>query len=182
MKLNELQPAKGAVKNAKRVGRGIGSGKGKTSGVGQKGQKSRTGVAIKGFEGGQMPLYKRLPKRGFHNYGGKRYAELSLGRLQKAIDNKKLDTKGEITAEVLVASGVLSSAYDGVRLLGTGELKSKVSLKIAGATKSAAAAVEKAGGSVETGVLTAPKAKKSDEKKDAKPKAKAKKAPKKDAK
>ena len=176
MKLNELKPAKGSVKNAKRVGRGIGSGKGKTSGAGQKGQKARTGVAIKGFEGGQMPLYKRLPKRGFHNYGAKTYVELSLGALQKALDNKKIDSKSDVTAEVLAAAGVISSVKDGVRLLGTGELKSKVSLKITGATKSAKAAVEKAGGSIETGVLPQKKVKEkaSSSKKDAKPKAKAK--------
>lgn len=171
MKLNELKPAEGSVKLRTRVGRGIGSGKGKTCGVGQKGQKSRSGVAIKGFEGGQMPLYKRLPKRGFHNPGGKRYAEISLGRLQKAIDDKKVDTKKDITAQVLRDAGVISSAYDGVRLLGGGELKAKVTLKIAGGSKPAIAAVEKAGGSVEV-VKLLPANPKAAEKKADKPKAK----------
>ncbi len=154
MKLNELKPAKGSTKARTRVGRGIGSGKGKTSGVGQKGQKSRTGVAIKGFEGGQMPLYRRLPKRGFHNPGAKRFAEINLTRLQKAVDDKKLDGKSDVTAEVLRAAGVIDNPYDGVRVLGTGELKAKLTLKVAGATKSATAAIEKAGGKVETGVLS----------------------------
>lgn len=149
MKLNELSPAEGSVKDRTRVGRGMGSGKGKTSGAGQKGQKSRSGVSIKGFEGGQMPLYRRLPKMGFTNPNAKRYAEITPARLQKAIDIKKLDAKAEITAETLVKSGILSNAYDGVRLIGGGELTSKVKLKIAGATKSAIAAVEKAGGSVD---------------------------------
>ncbi len=149
MKLNELKPAKGSVKEKTRVGRGIGSGKGKTSGAGQKGQKARSGVAINGFEGGQMPIYRRLPKMGFSNPSRKRYAEITPGRIQAALDSKKLDGKGDITAETLVKSGMLSNSYDGVRLIGGGEIKSKVSLKIAGASKSAQAAIEKAGGSVE---------------------------------
>jgi large subunit ribosomal protein L15 len=149
MKLNELTPSEGSTKNRTRVGRGIGSGKGKTAGAGHKGQKARTGVAIKGFEGGQMPLYRRLPKMGFTNYNGKRFAEITPGRLQAALDAKKLDAKSDITAEVLVKSGIISNAYDGIRLIGGGELTTKVKLKISGGTKSAIAAVEKAGGSVE---------------------------------
>ena len=149
MKLNELKPKTGSTHNTKRVGRGIGSGKGKTCGVGQKGQKARSGVAIKGFEGGQMPLYQRLPKRGFNNIFAKNYVELTLGRLQQAIDSKKIDAKGSIDEDALVKAGVVSKKKDGIRLLGKGELKSKVELKISGVTKSAAAAVEKAGGKVE---------------------------------
>ncbi len=149
MKLNELKPKTGSTHNTKRVGRGIGSGKGKTCGVGQKGQKSRSGVAIKGFEGGQMPLYQRLPKRGFNNIFAKKYVELTLGRLQQAIDAKKLDVKGVVDEDALVAAGVVRRKKDGIRLLGKGELKTKIDLKISGATKSAAAAVEKAGGKLE---------------------------------
>lgn len=149
MKLNELSPKEGSKKLRTRVGRGIGSGKGKTGGRGVKGQKSRSGVAIKGFEGGQMPLYKRMPKRGFNNPFGKTFATITLARLQEAIDTKKIDAKKDITEEVLIASKVIRRVKDGVRLLGTGEIKSKVNLKITGATKPALAAVEKAGGSVE---------------------------------
>lgn len=149
MKLNDLQPNEGAVTERKRVGRGIGSGKGKTCGVGQKGQKSRSGVAIKGFEGGQMPLYQRLPKRGFNNYGAKKTVELSLGRLQEALDKKMIDAKGTIDEGALVKAKVIKNAKDGVRLLANGELKTKVSLKLSGASKGAVAAVEKAGGSIE---------------------------------
>lgn len=148
-KLNELQPNEGATKDRKRVGRGIGSGKGKTAGRGHKGQKSRSGVAIKGFEGGQMPLYQRLPKRGFNAWRPNKYVEVTLKRLQTAIDSKKLKTTGTIEEKDLVEAGVINSAKDGVRLLATGELTSKVTLKIAGATKGAIAAVEKAGGKVE---------------------------------
>ena len=149
MKLNELQPNEGAVKERTRVGRGIGSGKGKTCGVGQKGQKSRSGVSIKGFEGGQMPIYRRLPKRGFNNPNAKTYAEVTLARLQTAIDAKKLDAKKEITEAALVEAGVIRRIKDGVRLIATGELKAKVNMKISGgATKGAIEAVEKAGGSV----------------------------------
>ncbi|MDY0029867.1 MAG: 50S ribosomal protein L15 [Pseudobdellovibrionaceae bacterium] len=149
MKLNELQPQEGAVKKRMRVGRGIGSGKGKTCGRGQKGQKSRTGVAINGFEGGQMPLYRRLPKFGFFNHFAKDYATLSLAQLQAAIDAGTIDAKEAIHCKMLMQAGIVSKAKDGVRLLGNGELKSKVTLKIAGATASAKAAVEKAGGSLE---------------------------------
>ena len=149
MKLNELQPKEGAIQNSKRVGRGIGSGKGKTCGVGQKGQKSRSGVAIKGFEGGQMPLYQRLPKRGFNNIFGKKYVTLSLARLQNAIDKKMIDAKKPITEDVLVESKVIKNKKDGVRLLATGELKTKVELALSGASKAAKEAVEKAGGKLD---------------------------------
>lgn len=149
MKLNELQPNDGAVSSRKRVGRGIGSGKGKTCGVGQKGQKSRSGVAINGYEGGQMPLFQRLPKRGFNNSGAKKMVEISLGRLQEAIDKKMVDAKGTIDEAALAKGKVIKSVKDGVRLLGSGELKSKVNLQLSGATKGAVSAVEKAGGKIE---------------------------------
>lgn len=149
MKLNELSPKEGSTKKRMRVGRGIGSGKGKTSGRGVKGQKGRAGVAIKGFEGGQMPLYRRLPKVGFKNFGAKNYETVSLARLQSAIDDKKLDTKGVVDEDALVKAKVVRRKKDGIRLLGTGELTAKISLKLSGATASAKAAVEKAGGSVE---------------------------------
>ena len=148
MKLNELRNKDGATKTGKRIGRGIGSGKGKTGGRGVKGQKARSGVAINGFEGGQMPLYRRLPKRGFNKPFAKEYNEVSLGRIQAAIDAKKLDPKETVDAAALVKAGVVRRAKDGVRLLGGGELKAKVSFDLAHATKSAVAAVEKAGGSV----------------------------------
>lgn len=148
MKLNELSDNLGATKNRKRVGRGIGSGKGKTGGRGVKGQKSRSGVSIKGFEGGQMPLYRRLPKRGFTNIFRRRHVELTTGRLQIAIDSKKIDTKSQITGESLVAAGVLRRLKDGVRLLVKGELTTKVDIVVAGASKAAVAAVETAGGKV----------------------------------
>ncbi len=150
MKLNEIKPQEGSVKNRTRVGRGIGSGKGKTSGSGQKGQKSRSGVAIKGFEGGQMPLYQRLPKFGFNNAKfTKNYAELTLVQLQHAIDTKKVDAKKELDEDALVAAGVVRRKLDGVKVLATGELKAKVNLKVTKATKGAIAAIEKAGGKVE---------------------------------
>ncbi|MAI62377.1 MAG: 50S ribosomal protein L15 [Micavibrio sp. TMED27] len=150
MKLNELQPKTGSTKTKVRVGRGIGSGKGKTCGVGQKGQKSRSGVAIKGFEGGQMPIYMRMPKSGFNNKKfATVYTELSLGHLQAAIDDKKIDAKKAIDEDALVAAGVVRRKNDGVKLLANGELKSKVELKISKATKGATEAVEKAGGKVE---------------------------------
>ena len=148
MKLNELTDNSGARKNRKRVGRGPGSGTGKTAGRGMKGQKSRSGVAIKGFEGGQMPLYRRLPKRGFNNIFRKQFVELGTGRLQAAIDAKKVDAKKEITAENLVEAGVLRRTKDGVRLLVNGELSAKVIITVAGASKGAVAMVEKAGGTV----------------------------------
>jgi large subunit ribosomal protein L15 len=148
-KLNDLHDNPGARKKRVRVGRGIGSGVGKTGGRGQKGQTSRSGVSINGFEGGQMPLHMRIPKRGFNNIFRKDYAVLNLGTLQAAIDAGKLDAKTLIDADVLVAAKVLTTARDGVRLLGVGALTAKVSLKLAGASASAKAAVEAAGGSVE---------------------------------
>lgn len=177
MKLNELKPNDGSVKKKMRVGRGIGSGKGKTSGRGVKGQKARTGVSINGFEGGQMPLYRRLPKRGFTNIFARDLVTVSLGRLQEAIDKKMLDAKGTIDEDMLVKSKVIRRKRDGVRLLGTGELKSKIDLKISGgATKSAIAAVEKAGGKVE--IVEPAKKIAKDKAENAEPKAtKAKKAP-----
>jgi len=148
MKLSEIADRPGARKSRRRVGRGIGSGKGKTAGRGVKGQKARTGVAVKGFEGGQMPLHRRLPKRGFNKPFRKVFNEINLGRIQQAIDAGKLDAKATIDAETLVKAGILRRAKDGVRLLGDGELQAKVALTVAGASKSAVAAVEKAGGSV----------------------------------
>lgn len=149
MKLNELKPKKGAKHNYKRVGRGIGSGKGKTSGKGVKGQKARSGVAINGFEGGQMPLYMRLPKHGFTNIFGKDLVTLTVARLQQAVDKGLIDAKATVDEDMLVKSKVISHKRDGVRLVGNGTLKSKISLKITGATKSAAEAVSKAGGSID---------------------------------
>ena len=148
MRLNELRDNAGAAKSRKRVGRGIGSGTGKTSGKGQKGQKSRSGVSLLGFEGGQMPLYRRLPKRGFNNPFEKDFAELTTGKLQQAIDSKRVDAKGTLTAAELVAAGVVRKSKDGVRLLNKGDLTAKVQLDIAHVSKGAVAAVEKAGGSV----------------------------------
>jgi len=148
MRLNEISDNPGARKAPTRVGRGIGSGKGKTSGRGQKGQKSRAGVSIKGFEGGQMPLDRRLPKRGFKNIFRKRLNAVNVGRLQTAIDSGKLDAKSEINAESLKAAGIIRRVLDGVRLLGKGEISAKISIEVAGASKAAIAAVEKAGGSV----------------------------------
>jgi large subunit ribosomal protein L15 len=149
MKLNEIADNAGARKRRMRVGRGIGSGKGKTAGRGVKGQKSRTGVAIKGFEGGQMPLHRRLPKRGFLPPHQKTWQVVNLGSLQKAIDDKKLDTAKTIDAAAMQAAGLFKNASDGVRLLGKGEIKTKIEVKVAGASASAIAAVEKAGGKVE---------------------------------
>jgi large subunit ribosomal protein L15 len=148
MKLNEIADKAGATKKRMRVGRGIGSGKGKTAGRGVKGQKSRTGVAIKGFEGGQMPLHRRLPKRGFTNIFAKDFNEVGLDRVQQAIDAGKLDGKAPVTAEALKVAGVVRRVRDGVRLLANGNLKGAVTFEIAGASKAAVAAVEKAGGSV----------------------------------
>lgn len=148
MKLNDLRDNPGARKKRMTVGRGIGSGKGKTCGRGVKGQKARTGVSIRGFEGGQMPLHRRLPKRGFKMLFARVYAELNVGRLQEAIDAGRIDAKKPITEEILIASGVAASAKDGVRLLGKGALKAKIDITVAGATAGAIAAVEKAGGKV----------------------------------
>ena len=149
MKLNELKDNEGARKSRMRVGRGIGSGKGKTGGRGQKGQKSREGVSIAGFEGGQMPLHMRLPKRGFNNIFAKDYAEVNIGAIQKMIDANKLDAKGTLDQDALKAAGLARGGKDGVRLLGKGELNAKLDVRVAGATKGAIAAVEKAGGKVE---------------------------------
>ena len=149
MKLNEIADNPGARKARMRVGRGIGSGKGKTAGRGVKGQKSRTGVAIKGFEGGQMPLHRRLPKRGFTNIFAREYNEVGLGKIQEAIDAGRLDASATVTAAALKAAGLIRREKDGVRLLANGELTSAVRFEIAGGSKTAIAAVEKAGGSVE---------------------------------
>ena len=148
MKLNELADNEGARRDRKRVGRGIGSGTGKTSGRGHKGQKSRSGVALKGFEGGQMPIHRRMPKRGFNNIFAKRYVAINLDRLQGAIDANALDPKQPIDAAALKAAGVIKNPRDGVRLLARGELKSKITISVAGASKKAAEAVEKAGGQI----------------------------------
>ncbi|WP_424968080.1 MULTISPECIES: 50S ribosomal protein L15 [unclassified Dinoroseobacter] len=148
MKLNELRDNPGATKPRKRVGRGPGSGMGKTAGRGIKGQKSRSGVAIKGYEGGQMPLYQRLPKRGFNSRNKKSYAVVNLGLIQKFIEAGKLDASAPITEDTLLASGLIRRKLDGVRVLAKGELTSKVELTVTGASKSAVDAVEKAGGSL----------------------------------
>jgi len=150
MKLNELKPKEGSVTKRTRVGRGIGSGKGKTSGKGVKGQKARAGVAIKGFEGGQMSLDRRLPKLGFTNIFRKQYAELTLGKLQAAIDAKKFDASKSVDENVLIKAKVVNRKKHGIKLIGSGTLKSKVDLKIAKATASAKQAVEKAGGKIVT--------------------------------
>jgi large subunit ribosomal protein L15 len=148
MKLSEIADNAGSRKKRMRVGRGIGSGKGKQSGRGGKGQTARTGVRIKGFEGGQMPLHRRLPKRGFNNVFRVEYAEINLDRLQEAIDAKAIDAGQAISAETLVKAGVLRRSKAGVRLLGRGEIKAKINIEVHGASKSAIEAVEKAGGSV----------------------------------
>lgn len=148
MKLNDLRDKDGATHSKKRVGRGIGSGSGKTGGRGVKGQKARSGVAINGFEGGQMPLYRRLPKRGFNNIFAKEFNVVSLGRVQAAIDAGKLDAKETVNVEALIKAGVIRRAKDGVRLLADGELKAKVAFDVAGASKAAIEKVGKAGGSV----------------------------------
>jgi large subunit ribosomal protein L15 len=154
MRLNEIRDRDGATKAKKRLGRGIGSGLGKTSGKGTKGQKARAGVAIKGFEGGQMPLHRRLPKRGFKNIFSKDYNELNLGRVQAAVDSGQLDGKKPITVEALQEAGLIRRARDGVRLLGHGELKAKLAFEVTGASQSAIKAVEAAGGSVTLKSLT----------------------------
>ncbi len=148
MKLNEISDNPGATKARMRVGRGIGSGKGKTAGRGVKGQKARSGVAIKGFEGGQMPLHRRLPKRGFTNISATHYNEINLGRIQAAVDAGKLDAASPVTVEALVAAGVCSKPRDGVKLLGMGELKAKLAFEVTAASKSAVAAIEGAGGTI----------------------------------
>ena len=168
IKLNELRDNDGARKGRMRVGRGIGSGKGKTAGRGQKGQKSRSGVSIKGFEGGQMPLHMRLPKRGFNNIFAKDYAEVNLGAIQKAVDAGKIASDASLDHESLKAAGVARGGKDGVRLLAKGELTAKLNFSVAGASKGAIEAVEKAGGKVEL-----PEAKPEGEGKKAKRKAEA---------
>ncbi|MBO1020753.1 MULTISPECIES: 50S ribosomal protein L15 [unclassified Methylobacterium] len=148
MKLNEIHDNDGATKNRMRVGRGIGSGKGKTAGRGVKGQKARTGVSIKGFEGGQMPLHRRLPKRGFNNLYSTDLNEVNLGRVQQAVDAGRLDASAVVTVETLIAAGIIARPRDGVKLLGVGELTAKLSFEVTRASKSAVEAVEKIGGSV----------------------------------
>jgi len=148
MKLNDISDNPGSSKNRMRVGRGIGSGKGKTGGRGVKGQKARTGVAVKGFEGGQMPLHRRLPKRGFHNPFATDYNEVNIGRIQTAVDAGKLDASAPVTVESLIAAGVVSKPRDGVKILGVGEIKAKLAFEVAAASKGAIAAIEGAGGSV----------------------------------
>ncbi len=148
MKLHELADNEGATKRRMRVGRGPGSGKGKTAGRGIKGQKSRSGVAIKAYEGGQMPLYQRLPKRGFNKPNQKKFAVVNLGLLQKFIDAKKLDIKKDITEDVLIETGIVRRKLDGIRVLAKGEFTAKVKIAVTGASKSAVEAVEKAGGSL----------------------------------
>jgi large subunit ribosomal protein L15 len=148
MRLNELSDRPGATKPKKRLGRGVGSGLGKTSGKGVKGQKARSGVAIKGFEGGQMPLHRRLPKRGFNNIFARKFNELNLGRIQAAVDGGQLDGKKPITIEALQQAGLIRRAKDGVRLLGNGELKAKLAFEVTGASQSAIKAVEAKGGTV----------------------------------
>jgi len=154
MRLNELKDRDGATTAKKRLGRGIGSGLGKTSGRGVKGQKSRSGVAIKGFEGGQMPLHRRLPKRGFNNIFARKYNEINLGRIQAAVDAGRLDGSKPITVAALKDAGLIRRAKDGVRLLGQGEMKSKLAFEVTGASASAVKAVEAAGGSVTLKTIT----------------------------
>ena len=175
MKLNDIRDNAGARKGRVRVGRGIGSGKGKTSARGQKGQKARSGVAIKGFEGGQMPLHMRLPKRGFNNPFAKDYAEVNIGMIQKFIDAGKLDATATITEEALREAGLVRGGKNGVRLLGKGELTAKVAFAVTGATKGAIAAVEKAGGSVEVAAAATPEHEKKQARREANTAAKAQK-------
>ena len=148
MQLNQISDNKGSRKAKKRVGRGIGSGTGKTSARGHKGQKSRSGVAIKGFEGGQMPLYRRLPKRGFNNIFAKTYRAINIGQLQAAVDAKRLDAKKPVDEAAIVSAGLVKNPRDGIRLLAKGELKTKLNITVTGASKAAVAAVEKAGGEI----------------------------------
>ena len=148
MKLHELRDNDGALQKKKRVGRGVGSGKGKTAGRGIKGQKSRSGVAINGYEGGQMPLYQRLPKRGFNKPNRKKFAVVNLGLIQKFVEAGKLDASAEISEDALVAAGLVRRKLDGVRILAKGDISAKVKLSVTGASKSAIAAVEKAGGTL----------------------------------
>ena len=155
MKLNGLHDNEGATQRKKRVGRGAGSGKGKTGGRGIKGQKSRSGVAIKGYEGGQMPLYQRLPKRGFNNINAKTYAVVNLGLIQKFIDAGKIDATADITEDALIASGLVRRKKDGIRVLAKGEFTSKATITVTGASKGAVEAVEKAGGALNVAAAAA---------------------------
>ncbi|WP_299356394.1 50S ribosomal protein L15 [uncultured Shimia sp.] len=155
MKLHELRDNDGATKKRTRVGRGPGSGKGKTGGRGIKGQKSRSGVAINGYEGGQMPLYQRLPKRGFNKPNRKKFAVINLGLIQKFVDNGTLDAKAAITEDVLVETGVVRRKLDGIRVLAKGEVSAKLNIEVTGASKSAVEAVEKAGGSLKVAAAAA---------------------------
>ena len=156
MKLNELSDNPGATKKRMRIGRGPGSGKGKTGGRGIKGQKSRSGVAINGYEGGQMPLYQRLPKRGFNKPNRKKFAVVNLGIIQKFIDAGKLDAGAEITEDALLASGLVRRKLDGVRVLAKGDFSAKLTLVVTGASTSAVEAVEKAGGTLTVASAAAP--------------------------
>lgn len=158
VKLNDLSDNPGASKDRMRVGRGIGSGKGKTGGRGVKGQKARTGVAVKGFEGGQMPLHRRLPKRGFHNLFSIDYNEVNLGRVQQAVEAGKLDAGAPVTINSLIAAGVVSKPRDGVKILGQGKLEAKLTFEVAAASKSAIAAIEGLGGSVKLLAAAKPQA------------------------
>lgn len=155
MKLNELRDNPGAAKKQKRVARGPGSGKGKTAGRGIKGQTSRSGVALGGYEGGQMPLYRRLPKRGFSKPNAKKFAVINLGLIQKFVDAGKLDAKSEITEDALVAAGLTTRKFDGIRILAKGEIKAKLNLSVTGASAAAVAAVEKAGGALKVAATAA---------------------------
>ena len=148
MELNTLTDNKGSTRNRRRVGRGVGSGIGKTSGSGHKGQKARSGVAIKGFEGGQMPIHRRLPKRGFVNIFRKNYIEVNIGEIQKAIDNGKIDPSNPVDVNALRSAGLVGKPKDGIRLLGNGNISSKIEVHVIGASKPAISAVEKKGGSV----------------------------------
>ena len=170
MRLNELRDKQGATRGRKRLGRGIGSGLGKTSGRGMNGQKSRSGVAIKGFEGGQMPLSRRLPKRGFKNIFTKHYNEINVGRIQVAIDAGRLDAKNPVTLDTLIGAGLVRRTRDGVRLLGHGEIKTKLAFEVTGASANAIKAVEAAGGSVTVTPLPRPKGKDGEDGKAEKPK------------
>ena len=159
--LNQISEKPGARRNRKRIGRGMGSGTGKTSGKGHKGQKARSGVSLLGFEGGQMPLYRRLPKRGFKNIFRKSYRVVNLGRLQQEIDAGKLDPSAPITEKSLQESGIVKTLRDGVRVLANGDIKAKIQLEVTGASKAAVSAIESAGGSIVIAVpaVVAPKAK-----------------------
>ncbi len=148
MELNTLTDNKGSTRNRRRVGRGVGSGIGKTSGSGHKGQKARSGVAIKGFEGGQMPIHRRLPKRGFVNIFRKNYIEVNIGEIQKAIDDGKIDPSNPVDVNALRSAGLVGKPKDGIRLLGNGNISSKIEVHVIGASKPAILAVEKKGGSV----------------------------------